>query len=279
MNREGHVRDVMTPSRLAASVTRHPVLGAFSVAGYPDVPRSAEAFLAFTRSGAGLLEVGVPAVDPWLDGPSISDAHEIALRAGDGIATAVETIRLVTAETDRPVFGMAYWDTVRQFGPERFVREIAAAGAAGCLIADVAGQSRARWAEAASKAGLATPFLVDRGAEHGESEAICRAATGFVYVPAAGGQRTGYSAQLDLQALDACVDVVRRAAPSTPVLTGIGVSTPMMAAAVVARCDVDGVVVGSPLVRALSDGGPEAAAALVAKFVASVSSVVPEGAA
>ncbi|MER6847751.1 tryptophan synthase subunit alpha [Streptomyces flaveolus] len=94
-----------------------PVLGAFSVAGYPDVPASAEALITFASSGAGLLEVGVPAVNPWLEGPVIGTAHEIAVRSGDGVATAVATVRLTTAEAAQPVYCMAYWRTVHNFGP------------------------------------------------------------------------------------------------------------------------------------------------------------------
>ncbi|MEU6548484.1 hypothetical protein [Streptomyces sp. NPDC046859] len=53
-------------------------------------------------------------------------------------------------------------------------------------------------------------------------------------------------------------------------LTGIGVSTPELAAAVVDLEVVDGVVVGSPLIRALADGGLRTAAGLVGEFAASV---------
>jgi tryptophan synthase alpha chain len=250
------------------------VLGAFSIAGYPDIPRSVEAFLAFTRKGAGLLEVGLPATNPWLDGQAIAAAHEAALRGGGGVATTLETIQLVTAETDRPVFCMAYWHTVRDFGPERLARDLAAAGAAGCLIADLPGQARAPWTTVASRAGLSAPLLIDRGAPCREIEVISRRATGFVYAPAVQGQRTGYSAEIDLHALSTFVSAVRRASPAQTVLTGIGVSTPLLAAAVVARCDVDGVVIGSPLVRALRAGGVQQAAELVEKFVDATESVV-----
>ncbi|MER7194774.1 tryptophan synthase subunit alpha [Streptomyces flaveolus] len=71
----------------------------------------------FASSGAGLLEVGVPAVNPWLEGPVIGTAHEIALRSGDGVATAVATVRLTTVEAAQPVYCMAYWRTVHNFGP------------------------------------------------------------------------------------------------------------------------------------------------------------------
>jgi tryptophan synthase alpha chain len=279
MTRNVYPRSPATTGGHAATPERTAVLGAYSVAGYPDVPQSAQAFLAFSRSGAGLLEVGVPATDPWLDGQSISDAHEVALLHGDGVATTVKTLQLVTAATDRPVFCMAYWQTVHRFGPERFAREIAAAGAIGCLIADVPAPLRARWAAVSAEARLAAPLLADRDAPAAELDAISLAATGFVYAPATHGQRTGYTADLDLHGLNAFVARIRRAAPTAPVLSGIGISTPERAGSVVARCGVNGVVIGSPLVRALGEGGADHAGALIEEFANSIHNAVPEVAA
>ncbi|MGW6203687.1 tryptophan synthase subunit alpha [Streptomyces sp. NPDC055089] len=279
MTRDLHPRAQAATGGHAATPERMAVLGAYSVAGYPDVPRSAQAFLTFSRNGAGLLEVGVPATDPWLDGQSIADAHEVALLHGDGVATTVKTLQLVTPATDRPVLCMAYWQTVHRFGPERFAREIAAAGASGCLIADVPTPHRARWAAVAAEARLAAPLLADRDAPAAELQAISRAATGFVYAPATHGQRTGYTADLDLHGLNAFVARIRRAAPTVPVLSGIGISTPALASSVAARCGVDGVVIGSPLVRALGEGGPDRAGALIREFANSIHNAVPEVAA
>ncbi|MFH9090890.1 tryptophan synthase subunit alpha [Streptomyces sp. NPDC017673] len=52
-----------------------PVLGAFSVAGFPDYHGGVEAFVAYAESGAAVLEVGAPTVDPWLDGGVIAAAY------------------------------------------------------------------------------------------------------------------------------------------------------------------------------------------------------------
>ncbi|WP_434481607.1 tryptophan synthase subunit alpha [Streptomyces sp. NBC_01281] len=247
-----------------------PAFGAFSLAGYPNVYDSAAALVAFAHSGASLLEVGIPSVDPWLDGSVIRTAHEAALHSGDGVATAVETVRRITSEVAQPVYCMAYWSTVHDFGPRRLAEQLAAAGAAGCLIADVPLASRAAWVSAADAADLAAPLLVNRDARQSELEETSQAASGFIYAPAVHGQRTGYSAEIDLPALTSFVATVRPGARGTPVLTGIGVSTPALAAAVVSQCNVDGVVAGSPLIRALTEGGVPRAAALVSRFVDSI---------
>ncbi|MFE6939679.1 tryptophan synthase subunit alpha [Streptomyces chartreusis] len=270
-----HVRDAV----LRRAVGLHeqpekpqPVLGAFSVAGYPNFRSGVDAFVTFAESGAGMLEVGVPVADPWLDGPAIAAAHSCALRAGDGVRVTLETVRRVSARCDTPVVVMSYWSTIQALDPQRMADELAASGAAGCLVPDVPPERVEAWAAAAAEAGISAPLLANRDASYAELGDVCRASTGFVYAPAAAGEQTGYSAGIDLDGLAAFVQSVRQFAPSTPILTGIGVSTPELASAIVGRVDVSGVVIGSPLIRSLRGGADDLhqTAALVEEFVAAL---------
>ncbi|WP_190275960.1 tryptophan synthase subunit alpha [Streptomyces griseofuscus] len=116
-----------------------PVLGAFSAAGFPDHHGDVEAFVAYVESGAAVLEVGTPTVDPWLDGGVIAAAHRCAIRAGHGVETTLATAQQVSAVTGKPVIVMSYWATVEAHGVERMTHALASAGAAGCLVCDVPG--------------------------------------------------------------------------------------------------------------------------------------------
>ncbi|MEU0843985.1 tryptophan synthase subunit alpha [Streptomyces sp. NPDC005962] len=266
-----YVRDAVNRQGVALRAElegARPTLGAFSVAGYPDLRSGVETFVAFAQSGAMVLEVGAPAVDPWLDGAAIAAAHRRALRAGDGVSTTLETVRQVSTLSDKPVITMMYWAMVQAYGPERMARDLASVGAAGCLVPDVPPAYALAWARAAAEAGITAPLLAARGASPAQMSATCRAATGFVYALAAAGQRTGYSDGIDLDGLASFVGAARRLAPTTPVLTGIGISTPELAASAVGQCGVVGVVIGSPLVRALADGGLDRAIPVVERFAA-----------
>lgn len=247
-----------------------PIFGAFSVAGFPDYHRGVEALVAYAESGAAVLEVGAPTADPWLDGGAIAAAHRCAIRAGHSVESTLATVEQVSALTGKPVILMSYWATIESYGLERITHALASAGAAGCLVPDVPADQMGAWAAAAAHAGISAPFLANREASLTELTATSRTATGFVYVPAVAGQRTGYSAGIDLDGLDSFVSSVRRAAPATPIITGIGVSTPDLAAAVVRQTGVAGVVVGSPLIRALTEDGLTRAAGLASEFAAAV---------
>ncbi|MFF9136658.1 tryptophan synthase subunit alpha [Streptomyces albogriseolus] len=93
-----------------------PVLGAFSVAGFPDYRGGVEALVAYAESGAAVLEVGAPTVDPWLDGGAIAAAHRCAIRAGAGVETTLATVQQVSALSGKPVIVMSYWATVESYG-------------------------------------------------------------------------------------------------------------------------------------------------------------------
>ncbi|WP_328373233.1 tryptophan synthase subunit alpha (plasmid) [Streptomyces sp. NBC_00445] len=257
---------------LSIYLNRHqPILGAFSVAGFPDERGGVDALVAYANSGASVLEVGAPAAFPLLDGPVITAAHHHALRSGHGRNTTLATVQQVSARTGTPVIVISYWATVLACGgPHRVATELASAGAAGCLVPDVPPLHVEEWAAAARGAGINAPLLADRAAPPDELVATCQAATGFVYAPAVAGQRTGYSDGFDLAPLASFIASVRRAASATPVLTGIGVSNPDLAASVVGLRGVSGVAVGSSLIQALTDGGLSRAAGLVEAFAASI---------
>ena len=50
--------------------------------GYPTVPASIQAMLATVAGGADVVEIGVPYSDPGMDGPTIQEAVDVAVRAG-----------------------------------------------------------------------------------------------------------------------------------------------------------------------------------------------------
>jgi tryptophan synthase alpha chain len=91
---------------------------------------------------------------------------------------------------------------------------------------------------------------------------ICARSRGFVYGLAVMGV-TGERRSLGPAALEVAARC--KAETDTPVLVGVGVSTPEQARETVAVAD--GVVVGSALVHRLLEGaGPEGAAAFVAEL-------------
>ncbi|MFF8993991.1 tryptophan synthase subunit alpha [Streptomyces sp. NPDC014983] len=233
------------------TANERPALGAFLPAGFPNWTAGIDTLAQFAQHGADFLEVGVPHHTPTLDGPDIAAAYSAALSQGAAMAHVISTVRLTAANTHKPVVVMSYWQPARAFGPQRFAEELAEAGASGAMIPDLRGEAAAQWHAIATAAGIHAPQLVSRRDSDTELEQTAAAASGWIYAPAADA-RTGFQGDLDIPGLRAFTRRLRERTRH-PVVAGIGISTPARARQVAPY--VDGIVIGSPLVRPLLSNG------------------------
>jgi tryptophan synthase alpha chain len=143
---------------------------------------------------------------------------------------------------------MVYANMVLAHGPNEFARLLADSGAAGVIVPDLPLEEAGENAEALDGAGIALVPLVAPTTPAERRRRICAAAQGFVYV-VSGTRVTGERDELpeDLAQLVAAV----REAASVPAAVGFGIGTPEQAAAVGGIAD--GVIIGSRLVRAVSE--------------------------
>ncbi|MBT2527561.1 tryptophan synthase subunit alpha [Streptomyces sp. ISL-99] len=211
------------------------------------------------RAGASLFEVGLAHHDAGLDGPVIKAAYRRALRRGNLLDHTLRTVE--HAAGLRPTVVMTYWEPVSRHGPEHLARLFAVAGAAGVMVVDLPDHQAARWQAAAKDAGLHAPRLVPRHSTGTDLARVAAEASGWLYAPASTAP-TGYNGPLDISALADFTEHLRAASP-LPVVSGVGISTPALAARVAPL--VDAVVIGTPIVRTLTTD-PDQAPALTAAF-------------
>lgn len=225
--------------------------------GFPGWTRMLE---AAAEAGADAIEVGIPFSDPVMDGPVIQEASEHALRLGTTPINVLEGIRQL--DVGVPIAVMTYYNLVYRFGLERFAAEAKAAGVCAAILPDLPLEESAEWCSAADTHGIETVMLAAPTASDERLHRVCQRARGFVYGVGLLGI-TGERASLAASALE----IARRLKlqTETPVLVGVGISTPDQA---VQTCAVaDGVIVGSAVVRAMIEQGtPEAIGKLVADF-------------
>jgi tryptophan synthase alpha chain len=240
-------------------------LVAYGVAGFPDLPVSLAAFRAMAEAGADVLEVGPPYSDPLIDGPVIQDAVRTALDQGTRLDDVLAMVGELTASVASPVVLLVYYNLVAHRGPERFARELAAAGACGAVVPDLPPEEAGPWLAAARDAAVAPVFLAAPTSTDARLAAVAEAGRGFVYVQASLGV-TGLRAALAAGIDDQVARV--RAHTDRPVCVGIGVSNAEQAATV-ARF-ADGVIVGTALVRRLGEAGVDGVRALTAELASAV---------
>ena len=236
-----------------------PALVGYLPAGFPTVEESVAAAVALGQNGADIIEIGIPYSDPVMDGPVIQAATTKALANGFRVADVFTVVRAVAEQTDAVPVVMTYWNPVLQTGVDEFARRLAEAGGAGIITPDLIPDEASEWFAASEAHGLDRIFLVAPSTTRERMNMTVGAASGFVYAVSVMGV-TGTRDQVS----SAAEDVVRRAreAGAERVCVGLGVSSREHVLEIGAYAD--GVIVGTALVRALGEGGPDAVGRLAA---------------
>ncbi len=239
----------------------------YLVAGDPDMDTTRRLILAMERSGANLIELGIPFSDPMADGPTNQLAAERALKAGATLTNTLAMLKELRRESAIPVMLMGYYNPFFRYGLEKFCCDAAGAGADGLIIPDLQPDDADEIRPHANAVDLDTVFLVAPTSTPERLELVERESRGFVYAVSLTGV-TGARDSLPPE-LAGFIAGARRII-SLPICVGFGISTPEMAAEVAKIAD--GVIVGSAIVKRIAgavDAGTDPVPA-VAEFVASM---------
>jgi tryptophan synthase alpha chain len=249
----------LTPVRAveAAFQKGHCAFMPYFTLGYPDHATSLDVIEACAANGADLMELGVPFSDPLADGPTIQLSTQTALENGMSVAKCLDGVRELRARgVDIPLILMGYINPMLAYGLERFVAEASEAGANGFIVPDLPPDEAEELIALCREHGLASIFLLAPNSAAERIALVSGASTGFVYLVSVLGI-TGARDQLpdDLRAFAERV----KAHTALPVAVGFGIATPAQAASVAGIAD--GVIVGSALIRAVSEADDAAQAA------------------
>ena len=234
----------------------------YLMGGFPDQGTATAVAQAYADAGADLIELGVPFSDPLADGPTIHAADTAALAAGATLESVLETCAAVGERL--PVALMVYANMVLVAGASEFAERAAGAGASGVIVPDLPLEERGAVAQPLAERGLALIPLVAPTTPPERRAEICAGAEGFVYavsVVGTTGERTGDVAEAARTFIE---DLKERS--EVPVAVGFGISTPEQAAQFGETAD--GVIIGTRLVRAVSDAADrDAAVEAVTEFL------------
>ena len=243
-------------------------LMAYLCAGDPTVEGSIEGLAAAAQAGADILEVGWPFSDPVADGPVIQAASERALRhtRREDVIAAVAALRQRVAQ---PIAVLSYCNPLISAGRDETLHVLAQAGADALVVPDLPMEESAAWRQAAQAEGLAITQFIAPTTDAQRLPHIAEAADGFVYAVALLGV-TG-SAEDSAESILPVVAALR-SHRDVPVLAGFGIGDGASAARWRSR-GLDGVIVGSALVQAMAERGPEGVRRAVREIRAGLDSV------
>ncbi len=226
-----------------------PLMVACLVAGDPGYSDSLALLREIDRAGADMIEIVMPFSDPVADGPVMQQAIQRALLAGMNTDALFSLIRDFRKESETPLLILTYANILVQRGIAAFYREAAEAGADGVALADVPLEEADPFCRSARDAGIDPILFVSQTTSDTRLDEIISRAGGFLYLVAALGV-TGVRGEIDPATIE-CIKRVKRIT-TLPLVPGFGIGSPEQVQAY-SRSGVDGVIVGSAIVREIND--------------------------
>jgi len=238
---------------------RRATLVPYVTSGFPSRSATVDVLTGLAEAGGDVLELGIPFSDPLADGPTIQESTFRALEGGMTVEGTLEVLAEFRRGSDAPIVLMSYLNPLLRYGLEAFLADAERAGAQGLLLTDVPTGADSQVEDAILDSALDLIRLISPTTRPDRASAIADQGQGFLYyISRTGvtGAREALEGNLE-EEVSALREVVK-----LPVAVGFGISTPQQAGLVSAVAD--GVIVGSALVHALAEGGPESAVAFLA---------------
>lgn len=226
----------------------------FITAGDPDLATTEELLVVLSKTGATLIELGVPFSDPMADGPVIQRSSERALKNRFGLQDILAVVARARKKIDTPIILFSYYNPLLQFGVKRLAQAAKDAGLDGVLVTDLTPEESGEFEAELRAHGLDMIFLVAPTSTDERLKLVAEHASGFIYAVSRAGV-TGTRATVSEEA-ERLVHRMREFSP-LPIAVGFGISNAKQVADVQAYADA--VVVGSALVAEMErlEGSPE----------------------
>jgi len=225
----------------------------FLTAGDPSLEKTEEFVLEMERSGAALVELGIPFSDPIADGPVIQEANLRSLGAGCTTEKIFDMVASLRKKTQIPLVFLTYLNTVYKYGYEKFCEKCRDCGVDGLIIPDLPYEEREELAPIARKYDVDVIAMIAPTSKE-RIEMVAKDATGFLYVVSSMGV-TGTRSEITTD-LGEIVETIR-GVTDTPAAIGFGINTREQVHEYSAIAD--GVIIGSAIVRIIGENGENAA--------------------
>ncbi|CEN56027.1 tryptophan synthase subunit alpha [Candidatus Methylopumilus turicensis] len=217
----------------------------FITAGDPHPDQTVAMLHGLVKSGADLIELGVPFSDPMADGPVIQRASERALVHKVGLRHVLAMVKEFRQQDDRtPIILMGYANPIEAMGIEKFADAAKDAGIDGMLTVDYPPEESTEFNAMLKARDIDPVFLLSPTTDKARVDIIVNQASGFIYYVSLKGV-TG-SKNLDIvEVADRVASI--RSQTDLPIGVGFGVRDAATAKAVASVADA--VVVGSRMVQ------------------------------
>lgn len=227
------------------------VLNVYCTAGYPELNSTMDIILTLEKSGADLIELGMPYSDPLADGPVIQASSSKALQNGMSIEVLFDQLKDLRTKTQVPLILMGYMNPVIQYGFRKFCEDAAAVGVDGLILPDLPEyEYETMYGDIIQKAGLDFIFLVTPETSESRIKKLDSLSSGFLY---AVSSSTTTGNEKDFDQVTVYLQRLKDMQLKNPVLVGFGIKDKNTFDT--ACRYANGAIIGSAYIKALDQSG------------------------
>lgn len=235
----------------------------FFVSGFPDITTTYELVLESEKSGADIIELGLPYSDPIADGKVIQSASYHALLGGTNIFNTLDLVEKIRKYSQVPLIIMTYYNPIYKYGVKKFLSDAKNKGVDGIIITDILPESAGEIRSISEKLNISIIYLLAPTSTDERIIYVDKYTTSFIYCISRTGT-TGEQKNID-SSLYNFVKRVRKYSKK-PIAVGFGISTFNQAKKISKISDA--IVVGSAIVNIiLQEKNKEMSILKVKKFV------------
>lgn len=237
------------------------VLSVFLTTGFPSMAGFTDLVLKILEAGADMVELGIPFSDPIADGPVIQYSSQVALTNGVNIEKVFNVVEEIKRNSNKPLILMGYANPIQNYGLENFVKNCKQINVDGLIVPDIPIEEYDDFFSE-NMNGLDVILLVSPTSENERIKLIGNKSKGFVYCVSVKGI-TGERNSVSDESIK-YIQKVKGILPDKNILVGFGVSSPQIARTYAEYSD--GVIVGSAIIKLLSENKVKEAIDLVSSI-------------
>jgi len=236
-------------SRIKDAFKGRKALITFIMAGDPSIAATEKTVYELEKSGADMIEIGIPFSDSIADGPVIVNAAQRAIKKGVGAKDCIKLVSKLRKKTSIPIIFMTSYNIPFSYGIEKFLKDCSKAGIDGLILPDLPFEEAKAVSAYAKKNGIDLIFLIAPNTPETRARKLAKLSRGFIYLISLTGV-TGVRSLLSASIGESVRHV--RKYTDKPIAVGFGISTPDQAKQ--AAKYADGIIVGSAIVKKIADG-------------------------
>lgn len=159
------------------------LLSIYFTAGYPNLNDTVSIIQDLEKSGADMIEIGLPFSDPLADGPTIQASSTQALKNGMSTEVLFNQIKDIRKTVSIPLIIMGYFNPILQYGVEAFCKKCKEIGIDGLIIPDLpVDVYHDEYKTIFEKYGLINVFLITPQTSIARINFIDSISNGFIYM-------------------------------------------------------------------------------------------------